>query len=148
MAYDQMLLVADFGIPQTITATATGSITAGDFVKLGSSSNSLGSRVSTFAGTEILCSADSTSGADGPCGGIAAQTVTSGEVVALYRKGVFIGKATGAQSQGNAVASTTSGGTDIGACVGAVADGEEERAIGKLLTAGGDDEFVLFELNL
>jgi len=85
MAYDRLLMLDDEA--KKFTAKAAGTISGGFLVKWNSGTDSVGSDSSTYAWNDIAVSAcDSTNNVVG----IALQTATSGQAVAIAQTGVFI----------------------------------------------------------
>lgn len=92
MAYESALVLDDNG--KTFTAMAGGSILAGDLVTCTSGAytyNVVGSRVTTFAGNEIVVTAGSNDGTIiQNCVGLALVDATSGTYTTILKKGIVI----------------------------------------------------------
>ena len=153
MAYYQLEMIGDGGIPKTYSAYAECGISGGYIVRLvsGAQATALGSSVSTFIPSIIRVDIDSTSGTDGnSCGGIALKSVASGGIVPIAYDGLFILESSAAITAGAKIVSTTSG-TNQGQ-VGIHQVGSPVwytgQEIGTALTQGADGEFVVVRLNI
>lgn len=92
MTYESALVVDDNG--KTFTAVAGGSILAGDLVTCTSGAytyDSVGSRLTTFAGTEIVVTAGSNDTTiKQNCVGLALTDAASGSYITILKKGIVI----------------------------------------------------------
>jgi predicted RecA/RadA family phage recombinase len=86
MSYDR--LVMPFDEPKcVITVKAAGTVSGGDLVMWNSGTDCVGSDISTYASSDIAVVQCSTKW---NCIGIALDTVTSGQIVAIALDGIFI----------------------------------------------------------
>jgi len=145
MAYDRLLMLDDEA--KKFTAKAAGTISGGFLVKFNSGVDSVGSDVSTYKWDDIAVSTcDSTDNVMG----IALDTVTSGQAVAVAQTGIFILPAgSSAVSGGYAVESAGYGNMVITSLVEGVGSGLQRAPIGRAFTdASALTGFAIVRLDL
>lgn len=86
MTYDQLILIDEQG--RDFDAKATATISGGFLVGWSSGTDCVGSTLDTYASPSEICvePCDTTTN----CMGIAANTVTSGQIVKIFTRGKFI----------------------------------------------------------
>jgi len=146
MAYDRRVMIDDFGVFKTVSATANGVISGGAFATAQSGTNSLSSGAASYGGpTDILVDSTSTSGNVAPPIGMAVDTTASGSTITILRECLGIVEASAAISAGDKLRSTQSG-TNLGQVAPVVRDSSGATIIGQALTQGADGEFILAHL--
>ena len=145
MTYDKLLMLDD-SHKMTFTAKAAGTISGGFLVKFNSGVDCVGSDVSTYAWNDVSVSTcDSTDNIIG----IALDTVTSGQEVAIATKGIFILPAGSAAVSGGYAVESAGYGNMIITSLPVEGSGLQRAPIGRAWNnATALTGFAIVELNL
>ncbi|MHA1690096.1 MAG: hypothetical protein ACTSU7_00530 [Candidatus Heimdallarchaeaceae archaeon] len=142
--------ITDYGNPANLTGVARETISGGQIVGVSGATGKVSSGLSSFSSSDIeFCVCDDSENAVG----IALNTVTSGNVLAVATNGVFILPCAGSVFAGRIVKAVAS--TDAVANLGsqAVPANAEDASIagnifGRALTAGASGGFAVVQIGL
>ena len=127
--------------PCIFTGVAREVISGGEFVMISGAAGVVGSNIANFTSTDLVVAIT-----DSPhkCNGICVKTAGSNTAVSVARKGTYLVRAGGAVSGGAAVLALG------GDCVMNVAIDSTGStvSIGRAMSDGGSEAFVMLSLNL